>query len=134
MGRCNSEMGLRPALNFSSCFHYLSQKGLLLGWVDSRTDMDVVMKKMFSVGFNLSRRRIPGLQHAFPVQSCHENSRHYRVFFNVELSYCRAEAIIGLYVAINICSTVESRTRRRRADDVIGRYASMQLWAVSYSM
>ena len=53
MGRCNSEMGLRPELKFSSCFLYLSQKGPLLGWVDSRTDMDVVMKKMFSLGFNL---------------------------------------------------------------------------------
>ena len=81
MGRCSSEMGLRPALNFGSCFHYLSQKGLLLGWVDSRTDMDVVMKIKFSVVFNLSRRRIPGLQHAFPVQRCHENSCHYRGFF-----------------------------------------------------
>jgi len=78
MGRSNSEMGLRPALKFSSRFLYLSQKGLLLGWVNSRTDMDVVMKKKFSVGFNLSRWRIPGLQHAFPVQSCHENSYHYR--------------------------------------------------------
>ena len=135
MGRCSSEMGLRPALNFGSCFHYLSQKGLLLGWVDSRTDMDVVMKIKFSVVFNLSRRRIPGLQHAFPVQRCHENSCHYRGFFlNMDLSYCRAEAIIVLYVAINICCTVESGTRRGRAGDVIGRYASGQFLAGSYSM
>jgi hypothetical protein len=116
MSRCSSKMGLRPALNFSSCFLYFSQKGLLLGWVDSRTDMDVVMKKKFSVGCNLSRK-IPGLQHAFLVQSCRENSCHYRGFFNMELGYCRAEAIIGLCVAINICCTVESRTRRRRASE-----------------
>jgi hypothetical protein len=35
--------------------------------------MDVVMKKKFSAGLNFSKRRIPGLQHAFPVQNCHEN-------------------------------------------------------------
>jgi hypothetical protein len=89
--------------------------------------MDVVIRKMFSVRLISAGGEFQAFSTRFPSKAVVRIPVIIEVFFNMELSYCRAEAIIGLYVAINICCTVESRTRRRRAGDVIGRYASMQL-------